>query len=596
MLLITTNNIVSSKVILLILFGLLLFSIPQAQVLTTEWKNSGVRKDYIFPSTNTLNILNLGADNSGNNSCNAILNAAISSLSLTGGVIHFPSGIYLFDKKIDIKHSNIVLKGIGSDVTTLRFNLGSINNSCINVFNNSSSNDTTKLIVNAKRGTKYVSVFNSSKFSIGDWVSLNFNDSLLITSNWAKGTVSQLLKVTSIVGNKLYFDSPLRMNYLVMNNSTVRKFHPVEGVGIECLKIVRVDNTNSQTSNIKFTNVVNSWIKGVESSYTNYSHLELNKSSNIYVSGCYFHHAFSYGTGGKGYGVTLQFSSGECLIENNIFSNLRHSILLQAGSNGNAICYNYSKDPFWTEPFMPSNSSGDIVLHGNYPFFNLFEGNINQTTVIDNSHGINGPYNTFLRNRSELYGFSISNNPPNDTCQIIGNEVVGGVISIFNITGSGNYTQYNNVNGNITPINSSSVLPISYIYKVDSLPLCYDESNFSIPNIGPKSAYTFSINLAKHRCYLGQFTNCSCNMNSTIENNSNINNIKLYPNPASEVFMITGVYSKVEILDFSGQNIKTLEMSDKYHIKELNAGIYIIRVFVEGQSNLSSINFKLIKI
>jgi hypothetical protein len=56
-----------------------------------------------------------------------------------------------------------------------------------------------------------------------------------------------------------------------------------------------------------------------------------------------------------------------------------------------------------------------MVLHGNYPFANLFEGNINQNTVIDNSHGKNGPYNTFFRNRSELWGVVMNNSPATDS-------------------------------------------------------------------------------------------------------------------------------------------------------------------------------------
>jgi hypothetical protein len=95
------------------------------------------------------------------------------------------------------------------------------------------------------------------------------------------------------------------------------------------------------------------------------------------------------GGGGKGYGIMVQNTSGDCLIENNIFRHLRHSMILQAGSNGNVFGYNYSIDPYWTEVSLPSNAAGDIVLHGNYVYANLFEGNLGQQIVIDDSHGIN---------------------------------------------------------------------------------------------------------------------------------------------------------------------------------------------------------------
>ena len=67
------------------------------------------------------------------------------------------------------------------------------------------------------------------------------------------------------------------------------------------------------------------------------------------------------------------------------------------------------KDPFWTGTVLPSDAAGDLVLHGNYPYANLFEGNILQNLVVDDSHGLNGPYNTFFRNRADNYGIVMSN-------------------------------------------------------------------------------------------------------------------------------------------------------------------------------------------
>jgi hypothetical protein len=133
----------------------------------------------------------------------------------------------------------------------------------------------------------------------------------------------------------------------------------------------------------------NCYINGVEMDSCNYAHVTFSASSHCAVRNSYFHDAYSYGGGGKGYGIMVQNTSGDCLIENNIFRHLRHSMILQAGSNGNVFGYNYSIDPYWTEVSLPSNAAGDIVLHGNYVYANLFEGNLGQQIVIDDSHGIN---------------------------------------------------------------------------------------------------------------------------------------------------------------------------------------------------------------
>src|SRR5690606_35679977 len=151
---------------------------------------------------------------------------------------------------------------------------------------------------------------------------------------------------------------------------------------------------------------------------------------------------FSYGSGGKAYGVCLQFGTGDCIVENNYFNHLRHSILMQAGVNGNAIGYNYSVDPYWTDVSLPANSAGDIVFHGNYPYMNLVEGNNCQHIVIDDSHGKNGPYNTLLRNRSDLYGLFMNSNPATDSVNFIGNEVTntGFLLGLYILSGNGHFT------------------------------------------------------------------------------------------------------------------------------------------------------------
>ncbi len=41
----------------------------------------------------------------------------------------------------------------------------------------------------------------------------------------------------------------------------------------------------------------------------------------------------------EAYGTMLHFTTGECLIENNIFEHLRHSTIVQAGANGNVFGY-----------------------------------------------------------------------------------------------------------------------------------------------------------------------------------------------------------------------------------------------------------------
>src|SRR5690606_28165997 len=113
--------------------------------------------------------------------------------------------------------------------------------------------------------------------------------------------------------NKIILESPLRLNYQLYSNPKITKLEMITGVGIECLKIHRNDETISQTSNIVFSYAAQCWISGIESYFCNFAHVAINSSTNISIQGSYFHNAHAFGGGGQGYGVLCQATSGECL-------------------------------------------------------------------------------------------------------------------------------------------------------------------------------------------------------------------------------------------------------------------------------------------
>lgn len=180
--------------------------------------------------------------------------------------------------------------------------------------------DTTFLQVPRGKGSSVISVWAASSFQVGDWIRLRQYDTDLVTSSWAEETVGQIVEIDSIVGNQIWLHSPLRMDYDTARQPYIQKLNPVKNVGIECLKIKRLDNTApSQTSNVHFRYAVNCWVTGIESDQCTFAHVLGDRSSNLYVAGCSLHHAFGYGGGCRAYGVVFQMTTGECLAENNIF-------------------------------------------------------------------------------------------------------------------------------------------------------------------------------------------------------------------------------------------------------------------------------------
>jgi hypothetical protein len=449
----------------LFFFPLLLSTGVLAQAIsnsrTTDWSFVGYDGD--IPSYETIkNILDYNGHADGSGFNDVALEDAITSLNGENGTIYFPAGTYVFTAPINLR-SGLILKGAGASNTSLKFNFPGTDN-LISVVG-----DTTDIVSNVTssvlKNDSSLVVEDATFFSVNDYVKVYQNDTALINDEWALESIAQIVRINAISNNNISFSHGLRRSYSAADSTRIRKLNVVSGTGIECLKITGMSTDAQQQSNIFFKNAANCWVKSIESDSCNLAHVQIVNSTNITVSNSFFHGAFSYGSGGEGYGVFCEQASGECLIENNIFKHLRHAMLLQAGANGNVFDYNYSILPFKSES-LPNDFSGDIVLHGNYPYLNLFEGNIVQNIIIDASHGINGPYNTLFRNRAESYGIFISTNA-GDSSNIVGNEItgIGFARGFYSIRGDGNFEFSNNKNYDIIPESDSTLGDSSFVYS-----------------------------------------------------------------------------------------------------------------------------------
>ena len=401
-----------------------------SQQLTATFGSSAVKLDWeragypgvsvpVFPLI--VDIMAIGGNNTGMVANDIALANAISSVNGFDAVIFFPAGNYLFNNSFNLR-GGLIIRGAGSESTTLTFNLGANSGHLIKV--QGSTGASTLVTTAVQQFSNQVNVADPNITSIGNFMKVyQDNETGLINDSWADNTIGQISYLKSKLGNTFTFFTKHRRAIPLNGLPTVQVLNMVKRVGIECLKIKRIDSdpVANQTSNIFFNYAAFCWIKGVESDSANFAHVTILNSSNIEITGSYFHGAFSYGGGGAGYGVVCHLSTGDCLIENNIFKNLRHAMLLQAGANGNVYSYNYSLEQNRTE--LPVDAAQDIVLHGNYPYANLFEGNIAQNIGGDASHGINGPANVFFRNRAEFYGITFSLGS-GDSSVLIYNEVV----------------------------------------------------------------------------------------------------------------------------------------------------------------------------
>lgn len=377
-----------------------------------DWSKAGLLSGFCHPQM-MINIMDHYTDATGQASYDMAVQSAISQANGNGAIISFPPGTYQFNSSINLE-SGIVLKGSGANSTQFVADLNGANSFII--AEGAGNNPSTPLANDAPIFQDFIEVSDGTLFQAGDYVKLDFDDDhLLHNTSW--GTVGQIVLVESKVGNRLNLYSPLRRTYTVADNTSARKFDMIEKVGVECLSIERVDATSTQTNNILFKYTTDSWVHAIESDLCNFAHITIEASAFCKVSASYMHHAHGYGGGGKAYGVAIQRGSSDIKIEDNIFEYLRHSILLQSGANGSVIAYNYSFDPY-------QDLTGDLVCHGNYPYLNLFESNIHHFGIIDDSHGLNGPNNTYFRNRAmSQWGFGIYSSA-SEGQNIVGYEII----------------------------------------------------------------------------------------------------------------------------------------------------------------------------
>ena len=548
--------------------------IPAARL--TDW-SAAAQAGTSYRPLQRINFLDAGGNNRQGGNNDSVIARLIQAVPDSAGLhIFFPAGHYRFRQGIVLK-SGITLEGSGDDTTYLYFNLGGRGH-CISAAGTQLRFEAA-ISVAANSGQRFVRSTQATAWRAGDWCYLKDNDSALITSSWASGSTGQLLKVTGVSGDTLWFDQALRRDYPIDRMPRLQGMVPAENIRLERFTLLREDATSAQTSNIRFERVVNSAVHCVRSVKCNFAHLELSWSARVAVSGSHFSDAFDFGGGGKAYGVVLQFASGECRIERNAFSDLRHSMLFQAGPSGNIVAWNYSQRPKWTGTSLPSDAAGDLVFHGNYPYRNLLEGNVVQNIVIDDSHGKNGPYNTFLRNRAEGYGIFMNNGVPSPSQHFIHNEITSSALFKGNyiLAGGDHIESGNSLRGTITPAGTSSVVQS---YALDTVPQWYRPSNW--PPIGPPAAINSRMTEVQSRVGNGLPTLCrEARLNQLAGTPNTIGGWDLYPNPAHGLVCLRNRRAEplqVSVFAADGRQLRTFSVPASGTMSiELQAGIWFLR-------------------
>ncbi len=376
----------------------------------TEWQ-PGFEQPLIYPKT-VANVRSLGAKGDGRVDDTQSFEKGIKQLSKSGGVLLIPKGQYRLTKPLVISRP-IILKGFGSEHTKLVFEIKRRTDQIAALtFAQYNRGQWVPIFKKHRKGSSILRVKTSSFFKAGDFVEISQqNDPKVMYTQakwnvpWARYSVGQILKITKVEGDQIFLNKKLYMNYEKRLKPRIRRLGMLVHAGVQdlSLRLGNIDAIRKQNpseamfSTLLFKNVAHCLVKGIESEMTYSAHVTLHTAYGCEITGSYFHHSHSYAGNGNGYGVAVNFHSTDNLIENSMFSVLRHAMLVQTGSSGNVFGYNFSNKPT-LPPGETSWKPADISLHGHYPNYNLFESNVINEIAVSDWWGPSGPGNTFLRN------------------------------------------------------------------------------------------------------------------------------------------------------------------------------------------------------
>ncbi len=576
---------------LIILAPIVLFSEIISPDRRIEW-NPGIPGEYP-DKTFQVDVMEFGAVGDGQtDDTNAFINA-IKAIPNSGGALLIPHGTYLITKKLAIT-KGVLFKGEGFDTSKLLFNLSGRAENCIE-FVKYERGDWINILQGYNKGSRELVVQNPAKFKAGDYVEIQQeNDAELMYTDdewkqsWAEGAVGQITKIDSIrTDGTLVLNHPLYLEYSSDLTPQVRTLGLIEYPGLEDLYIERLDAGDGHTIQMRY--VAYARVQRIESNMTYRTHIYLSECLGCELRNNFLHHAHDYGGGGHGYGVDTIRHTTDCLIIDNVFHHLRHSMLTHVGTSGNVFAYNYSPD-------RDPQRLTDISLHGHYSNYNLFESNVVQEIQVADYWGPMGPGNTFLRNKVEDESFRIDDHSHYQN--VVGNVIVKGSLSIeSNVL---NTLKHGNVVRDKVSWDASIAdqnIPVSYF--LTDKPDFFKDSPW--PVFGPDVAGDNKLP-AQRRNETG---NAISGVSHQVAQIPDQFELSVFPNPfnpATTIFfrMPKAGHARIDVFSVHGQLLETLvddRISAGDHAVSYRpsitraSGIYVVRISMESATLTKKVTF-----
>jgi len=357
---------------------------------TDDWSQAGYPGAIPYASAPVVEVAAHGAIANDGVDDTTALQAAIDAAP-ENGVVLLGSGTYRISSVLSLG-SGVVLRGQGAETTHLQCLNAS---GCLRI-QGSYAGSFVNVTAGLAKGSTLLTVADATGFAVNGGGELQLQDDIVPPwASWGEDSVGQMVTIVAINGNVLTITPALHTYYDPSYSPQIRPISFVSEVGVEDLHLERISSgSSSDDSNLTITRAANCWVARIDSDNTEKYHIAVSQSLHLEIRDSYIHDAESKGDGGEGYGVSLARHVTSVLVENNIFAELRHAMILQLGTNGCVFGYNYSRRNYSDDGW----DKASISLHGHYPFANLFEGNVTGFPYLGDYWGEIGPDNTLFRN------------------------------------------------------------------------------------------------------------------------------------------------------------------------------------------------------
>jgi len=344
----------------------------------------------------------------GSSDASSAIQAALNSCSGNKYVL-LSAGTFLFSASGVTVPGGCVLRGAGADQTVINLTAAA---TAVTLGNgNAPSFSSAKAISNANAGGTTMTVDSTSGLSVGGYVVIDqLNDGVIVSSTGTEGACTwcddsetgdgsraqgQTDRITAISGTTVTLEMPLMVNYTLTGHAS--PITMATNAGLENLQVHA--NGSGTAAQIHINACAYCWVSGYEGNYAAGDHLDTDFSYRGEIINSYFSNAYIHAPGCCDSDVDLRDKTSGFWVVNNILERLHVSVMLEWGSSGNVIAYNFSTGDYDAGSSDPQYVMQDMDFHGAHPQFNLFEGNVSATMGQDGIWG-SSANNTAFRNWS----------------------------------------------------------------------------------------------------------------------------------------------------------------------------------------------------